>query len=249
DVDAVALSVSGGVEVRAAGRRVRVRPDSPDKSDRWRPVRRAQPAGRPVLLEDTDPYRDCYDLPVASRLSPAAAGRWCGQMERAVRWVDTEADGYAGGIHTLLRAVVPLRSDPTGRSHSAAARSAFGAVAVTPAADDEALAALLVHEVQHLKLDAVLDVCHLFDHADPRRLRVPWREDPRPVEGVLHGVYAHLAVADVWRRRPGPAAAVHFGRYRDWTEKTIDALLGLGALTTAGDRFVRRMRATVDSWP
>ena len=77
-------------------------------------------------------------------------------------------------------------------------------MAVTAVPDDATLAVLLVHEVQHLKLSAVLDVCDLFDRDDTRTLGVPWRDDPRPVEGVLHGVYAHLAVADVWRPPPRP---------------------------------------------
>lgn len=248
--DTAALTVRGGViEARAGDQRLRIRPGASAHPARWRPVRRAQVGGRDVLLEDTDPYRDCYDLPVASRLDPRTARQWVDQVRSAVRRVDAEADDYAPGLRALLRAVVPLRPDADGRSRSAAARSAFGAVAVTPVADDAALAVLLVHEVQHLKLDAVLDVCDLFDRADRRRLRVPWRADPRPVEGVLHGVYAHLAVADVWRRRPGPAAAANFRRYRDWTAGAADALLDLGALTEVGQRFVRRLRSTVDGWP
>ncbi|MEH1167723.1 FxsB family cyclophane-forming radical SAM/SPASM peptide maturase [Micromonospora sp. CPCC 205539] len=247
DVEAADLSVArGSIEVRAGGRRVRVRPTAPDGPVEWRPVRSVDGA---VLLEDTDPYRDCFDLPVAPRLTPQETTRWRDQLRLALRRVDDHAPDYAPGLRTLLRAVVPLRPDPTGRSRSAAARTAFGAVAVTPAADAEALAVLLVHEVQHLKLDAILDVCDLFDRADPRTLRVPWRTDPRPVEGALHGVYAHLAVADVWRRRSDPTAQGHYRQYRDWTDGAIDALLDLETLTPAGDRFVRHMRATVDLWP
>ncbi|WKU06456.1 FxsB family cyclophane-forming radical SAM/SPASM peptide maturase [Micromonospora sp. HUAS LYJ1] len=251
DTDAATVPVTisaGGVALRAGRRRVLVRPAVGPHPDRWRPTRAAHTDDGTVLLEDTDPYRDCFDLPVAARLTPAVADRWTRQVRRAVDRLDTEAAGYAAGVRALLRAVVPLRPDPSGRARSAAARSAFGAVAVTPVADDAALAVLLVHEVQHLKLDAVLDVCELFDPADARRLRVPWRDDPRPVEGALHGVYAHLAVADVWRHRPGVEAAAHHRRYREWTDGTVDALLDLGSLTADGERFVSRMRATLDGW-
>ncbi|MGN9777995.1 FxsB family cyclophane-forming radical SAM/SPASM peptide maturase [Micromonospora sp. H33] len=235
--------VDGGFRVRADGRTVDVRPG--EETSTWRPVRRA---GDPdVLIEDTDPHRDCYqDLAVAPRLGADAAARWAAHLTTAVDRIDTEAEAYAPGVRALLRAVVPLRPDRRGRQRSAAAASAFGAVAVTPVPDDAALAVLLVHEVQHLKLDGVLDVCELVDRRDARLLTVPWRDDPRPVEGVLHGTYAHLAVADVWRRRPGAEAAAHHRRYRDWTDGALDALLGLGALTPAGERFVARMRSTVD---
>ncbi|MEU9509392.1 FxsB family cyclophane-forming radical SAM/SPASM peptide maturase [Micromonospora sp. NPDC048170] len=245
-------------DVRLAGRRVTADaggdhvdgdPAREDGPDGWLPVRPVRVGGgRQLLLEDTDPHRDCYDLPVEPRLSGAAALRWTRQVERAVRRIDAEATGYGAGVRTLLRAVVPLRAEPTGRFRSAAAGTAFGAVAVTAVPDDATLAVLLVHEVQHLKLSAVLDVCDLFDRDDPRTLGVPWRDDPRPVEGVLHGVYAHLAVADVWRRRPGPAAEGHFRRYRAWTDGALDALLDLGVLTAAGERFARGMRTAVDGW-
>ncbi|TDC36947.1 FxsB family cyclophane-forming radical SAM/SPASM peptide maturase [Micromonospora sp. KC213] len=240
-------SREGGFDLSVAGRRERVRLTDPPAA--WQPARRVRAGGHELLLEDTDPYRDCYHLPVAPRLSTSGAARWTGQLDAALRRLRTEADGgYAPAVGALLRAVVPVRPDPDGRQRSAAAGAAFGAVAVAPAPDDAALAVLLVHEVQHLKLDAVLDVCDLFDRTDERRLTVPWRPDSRPVEGVLHGTYAHLAVADVWRSRPGPAAATTYRRYRDWTGAALDALLGLGALTTAGDRFVGRMRDTLDSW-
>ncbi|WP_446209877.1 FxsB family cyclophane-forming radical SAM/SPASM peptide maturase [Micromonospora sp. IBSANI012] len=249
DEEAVLLSVhDGGFTARAGGRRITVRPGRPDLPDGWRPVRAAVADGHHVLLEDTDPYRDCFAVPVAARLPAAAADGWTRQLTRALRRVDVEAGGYAPGLRTLLRAVVPLRADEGGMQRSAAAGAAFGAVAVAPVGDDAALAVLLVHEVQHLKMHAVLDVCDLFDRHDRRRLTVPWRADPRPVEGVLHGTYAHLAVADVWRRRPGGAAATTFRRYRDWTDGALDALLELGALTAAGERFAHRMRDTLDSW-
>ncbi|MEH0937932.1 FxsB family cyclophane-forming radical SAM/SPASM peptide maturase [Micromonospora psammae] len=248
DGDASISVTADGFAVRAGRQRVAVRPGDAADPPGWRPVRRLPLGGHHLLLEDTDPYRDCYGLPVAPRLDRVTAERWTRRLERAVHRVGAESAGYAPGLRALLRAVVPLRPDPTGRQRSAAAGAAFGAVAVTPTPDDAALAVLLVHEVQHLKLDAVLDVADLFDRTDPRTLTVPWRDDPRPVEGALHGVYAHLAVADVWRTRPGPAAAAHHRRYRDWTVEALEALLGLGALTPTGDRFVRRMRETVDGW-
>nr|WP_245724723.1 FxsB family cyclophane-forming radical SAM/SPASM peptide maturase [Micromonospora citrea] len=237
-------------DVRLAGRRVTVLADrdgGPAREDGpgWLPVRLG---GDRLVLEDTDPHRDCYDLPVEPRLSGAAALRWTRQLERAVRRIDAEATGYAAGVRTLLRAVVPLRAEPTGRSRGATVGTAFGAVAAVPVPDDAALAVLLVREVQHLKLGAVLDVCDLFDRDDTRTLRVPCRDDPRPVGDVLHGAYARLAVADVWRHRPGPAAVGHFRRHRDRTDGALDALLGHGALTATGERFVRGMRATVDGW-
>ncbi len=136
---------------------------------------------------------------------------------------------------------------------SSAARAAFGSVALAPVATAEALAVLLVHEVQHVKLGALLDLCDLVDTSHPALLSVRWRDDPRPPEAVLQGTYAHLAMADLWRAwhraRPADlAAAASFHLYREWTEHAIDVLLRGGALTPTGRDFVDRMDWTVRSW-
>jgi uncharacterized protein len=99
-----------------------------------------------------------------------------------------------------------------------------------------------------------MDLCDLVDPAYRGRLRVGWRDDPRPIDGVLQGTYAHVGVADVWRtrrERPGPSRSVateRFRLYRRWTIDALDVLTGTGALTPAGLRLVDRMGQTVGSW-
>jgi uncharacterized protein len=114
------------------------------------------------------------------------------------------------------------------------------------------LGELLVHEMQHVKLTALCDLVDLFDRSDRTLFSVSWRPDPRPVEGLLHGTYAHLAVADLWRSRsrqvPGGKAGRLFGMYRSWVEGGIESLLNAGALTPPGRRFVDGMCATVKGW-
>jgi uncharacterized protein len=117
------------------------------------------------------------------------------------------------------------------------------------------LALLLIHEFQHVKLGAVLDLFDLCDSADRRLFYAPWRDDPRPVEALLQGAYAHVGVADYWRgrrhRADGPEALVADQRFAQWrllTTEAIDTLAGSGALTPLGSRFVARMRSTVEPW-
>jgi uncharacterized protein len=150
---------------------------------------------------------------------------------------------------------MPLSAPAAGREISATARNAFGAVAAAMAADPAALALLLIHEFQHVKLGAMLDLYDLFDPADDRLFDAPWRQDRRPLEGLLQGTYAHVAVTDFWRIRrqaPGPcadAAASRFAHWRVQTAKAIETLDGSGSLTLLGKRFVGAMGSTVSSWP
>jgi len=121
---------------------------------------------------------------------------------------------------------------------------AFGAVAAAPAGPAE-LAVLLVHEFQHAKLGALLDLYDLHDRDSDARITVGWKPEPRPVEAALQGAYAHAAVADVWRLRRVPELSA---MYRRWTTDAIAALRGTGALTPLGTDFVDRLAATVESW-
>lgn len=214
----------------------------------WLPARTIDLGGHRVLLEDTDPLRAIDpELILSGRLDDAEVAAWQQRLTAAIDVLRAEAPEYLPGITATLRAIVPLCHDHTGEQRSGSARSAFGAVALTPETP-EALALLLVHEVQHLKLGAVLEVCEMFDPRDRRRIRVPWRDDPRPIEGALQGAYSFLALADIWRRRPGPAAEATHALIRDRVGVVLGTLLGDTYLTPAGRRFATGMRAAMDRW-
>jgi uncharacterized protein len=148
--------------------------------------------------------------------------------------------------------LMPLQPGPEGREISAAARQAFGAVGAALPADPVTLALLLIHEFQHVKLGAILDLYDLFDPADRQLYHAPWRADPRPFEGLLQGTYAHLAVTDFWRARKqaetGSAAEEAGQRYQHWhahTRDAIETLAGAGSLTPLGVQFAAHMRQSI----
>jgi len=218
----------------------------------WQTVRGVIAAGMSFTVEDVDPFRDCQAWAPTGRLSPAAWTAWRQALTAAARQLTAELPAYASVIGAGLRSVVPMRAGPAGNRRSGTARHAFGALALTLPDDVDTLSVLLVHEMQHVKLTALGDMFDLFDNADHRRFPVAWRADPRPLEGLLHGTYAHLAIAELWRARAGkePAGAArrHFLRYRCWVEEAIDVLLNAGTLTPDGERFVNGMRSTAETW-
>jgi uncharacterized protein len=212
----------------------------------WRPAREVSIPGGRLLIEDGDPYRDCYGQSVASRLADPVARALGRTLTEAWRVVHRDVPAHAAALDGGLRAVVPLTPDPARPLRSATARHAFGAVAVTPDPDPETMAVLLVHEWQHAKLGAALDLCDLVEADRGTRISVPWRPDPRPPEGVLQGVYAHLAVTQLWQSRATRGgeddASAHADRYLAWTRDGVDALLASRSLTAAGERFVGQLR-------
>lgn len=220
----------------------------------WQPTRYLAAPGMTVALEDADPYRDCHQWPAARRSSSTELNRWRQSFNAAWDLIAGGYGAYREGLAAGLTTIVPLSSAADGREVSSAARDAFGAVAATLPADPAMLALLLIHEFQHVKLGAILDMYDLFDRTDARLFRVPWRDDPRPLEGLLQGTYAHVAVADFWRVRylaGGPHAATaggHFARWRTATAESIETLGSSGSLTPMGQRFADGMRDTVLPW-
>jgi uncharacterized protein len=207
----------------------------------WLRVRRVTGSLLNVDIEDLDPFRDCQAWRASGRRSAAQWRRWQSGLTEAAAILAAEVPSYARVIGAGLRAVVPLRPASTG-DRGATARQAFGATALALPRRPDGLAALLLHEFQHAKLHALTDLHDLFDADNPRRLSVPWRDDPRPVEGVLHGAYAHLALTHLSLSR-GPLARERYQLHRGWVCRAVDDLAASQALTSDGDRFVAGMYA------
>jgi uncharacterized protein len=223
-----------------------------DISAGWQPVRMLTAPGIRVALEDTDPYRDCHQWRALPRLDDAEFARWQRHFRAAWQEIEHEHAAYASAISAGLTTLMPLAAAGEGRDVSAAARQAFGAVAAALPGDPVTLALLLIHEFQHVKLGAVLDLYDLYDPADHRLFHAPWREDKRPLEGLLQGTYAHLAVTDFWRTRQhvtvGPAAEAAGQRFARWhahTRDSVETLANSGSLTPLGTWFVDEMRHSV----
>jgi HEXXH motif-containing protein len=225
----------------------------------WLPVRRLQStAGALSLsleLDDLDPYRNCHRLVAAERLSADAVNGWQRQLDDAWQLLVEQHRHYAEAIAAGLVALVPLAVDRSTRGVNATSMDAFGAMLVNPPPDGEGLAVALVHEFQHGKLGALLDLVRLHDDSSEARYYAPWRDDPRPLGGLLHGAYAFMGVTDFWRvqrrlegNENSAFAEFEFARWRERVNRVITVLGSSGRLTSPGERFLAGMRATVDRW-
>jgi len=230
-----AISVSAGRSAQLIVTDGRARLSAPDGGG-WLPVRRISGPVLHTIVEDLDPFRDCHDWAPAGRLSEPEWRTWRAALDGSGRRLHRELPAYGTVLAAGLRAVVPLQPSAD-RMRSSTARQAHGAVALALPAEAHAVDELLIHEFQHVKLNGLLDLYELFDATSTERLKVPWRDDPRPVEGVLHGIYAHLAVSHYWRAR-GAAHRQKYLRYRSWVRAAADSLAATGALSKQGERFV-----------
>lgn len=222
----------------------------------WRGLGRISSAdGRfDVLLDGTLPRGLPPDLATRSMVSAEEMDIWRERLLAGWRVLVDETPAVADEVATVLRVVAPLRRSPA-KTVSATLSDAFGCVVMSLPDNDVHTAVTLTHEVQHAKLTALTDLVRLVDIDSPARFYAPWREDPRPVLGLTHGLYAHLAIAGFWRRyRKVPDTAgrfeaeVEYARWGAACREVAEELLGSGLLTSAGHRFVLGISAQLDEW-
>jgi HEXXH motif-containing protein len=236
-----------GTQVRASGVRVKIPPDYHEAVPDWHPLRQVLPG---IVMDDIDPFR----MPAAPRpVRVSDLSRWRSAFADAWTLLCENHPAAAAEVAAVVASVVPLAMPSHGHV-SSSSPEVFGAVAMAepPAPVDLALA--LTHEVQHMKLSAVLDLVELVRPDNGCRYYAPWREDPRPASGLLQGAYAFLGVAAFWRRQrrvaadPRSLAEVEFARWREAVAGACETLVGSGQLTADGELFVATMARTVRPW-
>jgi uncharacterized protein len=222
----------------------------------WEPVRHldATTSGRRLRLglDDVDPYRHGHHAPPATRLSGAEVDRWHALFTDTWRLLVTRLPHRADEMTAGLRTLVPLVQSDEGTARSATLRHAFGVFGLTRPPSAAEFAVTLVHEFQHSKLSAILDLVRLTDPDHRGRYFAPWRTDPRPLAGLLQGVYAFVGVADTWRALRDvdgleALAGARFAEARLQIDHGLTSVEESGGLTTDGQSFVAGLRRTADA--
>ncbi|MEU4244035.1 HEXXH motif-containing putative peptide modification protein [Actinoplanes sp. NPDC026619] len=227
-----------------------------------------------VRLEDTDPLRSHLGLAPSRQLTPEEVAQWQRLLSSAWELLTIRHRSAAEVLAATLRVIVPVEPDPGSNGLSATSAEAFGAVAISTPADPRSFAVGLLHECQHSLLNAIGT---LFDLVASGGARVcsPWRDDPRPLSGLLHGAYAYQSVTRFWRteaaariplQRSGPGASgarpagggpaelrgrlaeFEFARWRPAVGSAAETLLASGRLTAPGTRLAQVMRDEMAGW-
>jgi uncharacterized protein len=250
---------AGQVTVRAigagGGTAIPVPADPQSASPRWLPVRDlvASAAGLRIRLQldDLHPYRHGHHVPPAPRLSADDVSRWRSEFETGWTLLAECVPDRAAELGAGLRVLVPLRESDDGSARSATIRHAFGVFGLTRPPTPAEFAVTMIHEFQHSKLSALLDLVRLTDPGDDGRYFAPWRIDPRPLAGLLQGVYAFAGVADTWRALRGVSglekvAEREFAQARLQVDRGLTSVERSGALTPDGETLAGHLRVATE---
>ncbi|MEU8032036.1 HEXXH motif domain-containing protein [Streptomyces sp. NPDC049099] len=179
----------------------------------WHPVRRVVvgPEGRrlDIALDDSDPYRT-YPPPTEPQpLSDEAAALWREFLGRAWAVLLDEQPATADAMRRSWLSLTPTAARERFRPRSVTSGDAFGGIEASEPDDATQLAVTLVHEFQHTKLGGLLHLTPLLTRdtsASPQLWYAPWRDDPRPLDGLLQGIYAFMGITAFWRTHRAAAA-------------------------------------------
>ena len=203
----------------------------------WQPVRELRSGDFAVRLEDTDPYRDCHQWPVAPRLAEADVARWQEQFAAAWALIESDYPAYAAGLRAGLSTIMPLSNGPAGPRHQRRRQAGVRRGGGRPPGRrrDPGAAAHPRVPAREARGDARPGRA-LRPVPTGRLFYAPWRDDPRPIEAMLQGAYAHLG-RDRLLARP-QASSRGAGRGRGG-----GAVRPLAQAHRRGDRHAGRARA------
>ncbi|MGW7071133.1 HEXXH motif domain-containing protein [Streptomyces sp. NPDC054855] len=249
------LRITAGRETVTAG------PDWSRGAPGWHAVRRLElePAGpgKLLLLDESDPYRT-FPHPSPPRfLSAAEARTWQDLLTDAWEILRRDEPESAEAMRVGLMSLAPTPARERYRPHSVTAGDAFGGVMASRPDDVAQLAATLVHEFQHTKLGGLIHLGPLSEpSAPPEQLfYAPWRDDPRPLGGLLQGIYAFAGVARFWSVHRhaadaayAPMAHFEFALWRAQVSSTVDLVHSHDRLTALGRRLLGALRERCEKW-
>lgn len=252
------------LRITGAGGEVVVGSDRERRVPGWRPTRRVtlgQGAGAgSVTLEEHDPYRS-YSGPSAPRtLSESEAHAWQSSLTEAWNVLLRNEPSSFDAMRRGLISITPLPRGERFRPYSSSSAEAFGGINVSLSDEGSELAATLVHEFQHVKLGALTHLMPLLRRREetekpPELFHAPWRDDPRPVEGLLQGIYAFMGVTRFWRvhRRAvdaarAPLAHFEFVLWRDAVWSALNSVRRHERLTPLGRQLLQSLTQSCAGW-
>ncbi|MFD0025724.1 radical SAM/SPASM protein FxsBH, inactivated beta-hydroxylase extension form [Streptomyces sp. NPDC058382] len=196
----------------------------------WLPVRgHALPGDAPgFVIDDIDPYRDCFTAPAAATLGAAAAGRLAAAVTEAWALIEERAPAYGARSLGTPMTLTPL----TGRApgEPSVGRHGYGALGIGVEESAGTLVLALLRGARRAEFRALVDVADLYAADGSWEHRMPWGEELVPFSLLLSGTYERLALA------------AFDPRYRDGVPQALDTLEGAAELTVGGKRLLARMR-------
>ncbi|WP_078496222.1 radical SAM/SPASM protein FxsBH, inactivated beta-hydroxylase extension form [Streptomyces sp. W007] len=212
----------------APGTELRIAPEDPE-GPHWRPVRvlRRGPA-RGLLLDDLDPFRDCFDAPVADRIEAERAEAWADRIAEAWTLLADAVPDQAAEAARTLTTVTPLAGGA-----AEPGRHGHGALGVGAPADAKELALGLLSGFRRAKLRALGEVTDLYALDGTWEHRTPW--------GNEHVTFSRL-LAETFERA---GLGLYDPRFLTGVPEALDKIENAAEVTVDGKQLISAVRKEI----
>ena len=186
----------------------------------------------PLAMVEAHPDKEGNAIDLGGRSEDA----WLASLRAALALVAEHLPDLRREMDLYLHQIVPVGWFPE-KHLSASYREAIGTVYLSLHPSEMTMVEALVHEFQHNKLNALLEVDDVLENAHEPLYRSPVRPDPRPLHGVLLAVHAFVPVARLYERLVAAGAADLSPRFRDvvrMNREGTEVLLAGGRPTAVG---------------
>jgi HEXXH motif-containing protein len=242
---------AGSVRVSGSGGKVVLPKDRSEDAPGWWGIRHLLSGSLEVRLDDLDPYRDLHEVVPAERLAAKEVKDWEQLLDEAWQLIAECVPEFAEGFQAGFDSLVP-RPAVDYRYLSGSTSETFGSAVVARPADGKMLASALVHEFQHSTLHGLMHLTRLHEDDQVQRFYTLWRDDPRPLPGTIHGIYAFFGMTGFWRalakRRNEPRAWFEYAYCRIGTWRTLTDVRVDPNLTDHGRRFLDGVEERLEGW-
>lgn len=258
---AVAVTTAGDIRLSHGRTTVPVPANPRQDGDGWLGLRGLTAGSDPILevvLDDLDPFRNLADPVEPERLTDDEVAGWQSILDGAWAILCHDDPATARAMAVAISSLSPLlRADQADDEEirSASTAEAFGAVLLSTPRDVVDFAATLVHEYRHNKLGCLMHLCALHHEDEPAELYAPWRDDPRPIGGLIQGIYAFHGIAAFYRARIASTGGTErrtaqfaYALTHAQTVAGLASARASGGLTTLGREFFDGLNATMCPW-
>jgi hypothetical protein len=153
---------------------------------------RGYPDSNLIFSNDPELFEDGY----RQQISPNArtANALAEMIEASLHTIGRSGPSLLARINSLVRWYVPINSPDILIHNSFSASTLFGVVFLSDAYSSIRLAEAIVHEFHHNELYMLMAVEELFEEIRGELFYSPWRDDPRPLSGLIHGLHVFANV-------------------------------------------------------
>ncbi|MEU3433765.1 radical SAM/SPASM protein FxsB, inactivated metallohydrolase extension form [Streptomyces sp. NPDC006863] len=211
----------------APGAEPRVVP--PHEGPHWHPVRVLRRGAAPaLLLEDLDPFRDCFDVPAAGRLAPAAVDTWAHRFAEAWELLADAVPEQAAEAARTLTTVTPLAA-----GGARPGRHGYGALGGAAHDVPEELALGLLSGFRRAKLRALGEVTDLYALDGTWDHRTPWGSEHVPFSRLLAETFERAGLG------------LYDPRFLTGVPEALDMIENAAEVTVDGKQLIAAVRKEI----